>query len=142
MRCTAHTATANVGIVDGRQGHDLDIGVVGVNGERVAAAHGQIDVVSNRYRLKYLHHVLVRVAEHTLAVDVDEDVALLESAITVGGAIGHDELDLQKVLARLIGADDGEAEAVRRLEQRCLQELALELVGILREVDVSSRVGR
>lgn len=81
----------------------------------------------------------MRVAEHALVVDVDEHVALPQHAVSVGGAVGHDVLDLQEVLGGLVGAYYGEAEAMRGLEQRRLDELAAQLVRILREVDVGVR---
>ena len=127
-----------VWVVYGRQWDHLNVGIVGVDGERVAAAHGQLDAVAHRYRLEYLDHVLVRVAEHTLVVDVDEHVALHQAAVAIRRTVGHHVLYLQKVLARLVGADYGEAEAVCGFEQRGLQEVALQFVRILGEEDVAT----
>ena len=125
-----------VRIVDGGERHDLDVGIVRVDGERIAATHGQLDGLADRYGLEDLDDVLVRVAEHALAVHVDEHVALAQLAVATSRAVGHDVLDLQEVVARLVGADDREAEAVRRLQQRRVQKLAAQSVRIAREINV------
>ena len=55
--------------------HNLCVGVVGVEGERVAAAHVQGDQLAGRNALEHGHHVVVGEAEHTGTVHVHQHVA-------------------------------------------------------------------
>lgn len=74
------------------------------------------------------------VAEHALLVHVDQDVALAQHTVLVGATVRYDVFYLQEVVAGLVGADDGEAEAVHAFLQPCFQELTVELGGVAREL--------
>lgn len=101
-------------------------------------------------RLEQLHHVAVRVPEHTRGIDVDEHVAGREDAIDRGRAARSDAPDLQQSAAagltprRVRGrgltargfaaaAHDGEAEAAGTLDQRRAHRTTLQIVGVGRE---------
>ena len=60
--------------IDGHRGDDLRVGVVGVKGQRVASAHLDLHQLAGGYGLEHVHHVLVCVAQHTLAVYVHQHV--------------------------------------------------------------------
>ena len=40
-----------------------------------------------------------------------DSLTSLESAVQPGGAVGHDRLDLEKLLLAVVPANDGEAQA-------------------------------
>ena len=100
-------------VINGGQGHDLNIGIVGINRERVATANGQLHELAHRYRLKYFNDVLMCITEHTLVIYIDKHVALPQTVVSLSGAIWHNVFYLEEVLRRLIGANYGETEAVR-----------------------------
>ncbi len=60
---------------DGDCRHNLRVGIVGVEGEGVAAAHVQGDQLAGGNALEHRHHVVVGEAQHAGPVHVHQHVA-------------------------------------------------------------------
>ncbi len=68
----------------GHRGDDLRVGVVGVEGQRVAAAHLERDALPDGDALEHVDDVLMRVAQHTRVVHEHQHITC---STNIGGCI-------------------------------------------------------
>ena len=71
---SSSSAAAGILLSHGQCGDDLRVGVVGVKGQRVTAAHLQRHGLTWSDRLEHVHHVVVGVAEDALVQHVHQNV--------------------------------------------------------------------
>ena len=101
---------------DGHRRHDLRVGVVRVEGERITPADVKTDDLAWADTLEHGDHVVVGEPQYALPVDVDQHVARPQLPVQPGGAVRHHGLDLQELLLAVVTAHYGEAQALRRLD--------------------------